>query len=288
MLPESQLRIVFAQRNCNWLQAFDGDLDTSHFSFLHVGGLKAEDVPDDQIGRHLLVNRAPECEFAPTDYGAMYGAVRGAGEGRNYWRVCHYLFPFWTMPPTGPLRANANVRAWVPMDDTHTMFVSISWTGTMQSFGPRKDGTPVPGHVGRFVHRPNGAGWYERWRLAEDASNDYGQDRAMQRTESYTGITGIHLQDQAITESMGEITDFSFEHMAPSDVMVAQCRKRLLAAVRAHKKNGAVPPGADDPQLARGARGGEFLASAGHDLKRAYADQVKAAVDPTGTLIAAE
>jgi hypothetical protein len=191
------------------------------------------------------------------------------------------------MPPTGIFSNNAVARGWVPMDDTHTMFISVSWTGTTQGLGPRKDGTPIPGHVGMMAHRPNGTGWYERWRLADDAANDYGIDRAMQKNDSFSGITGIHLQDQAITESMGEITDFGFEHMAPSDVMVTQCRKRLIAAARAHRKSGAVPPGVDDPELFRGTRGGEFLAPANYDLRRAYREQVKTSADPSGTLLAA-
>ena len=30
--------ISFVQRECNWLQALEGDIDTSHFGFLHAGG----------------------------------------------------------------------------------------------------------------------------------------------------------------------------------------------------------------------------------------------------------
>src|SRR5580693_2166046 len=39
LLPESDLQIVFAQRECNWLQALEGDIDTSHFGFLHAGSV---------------------------------------------------------------------------------------------------------------------------------------------------------------------------------------------------------------------------------------------------------
>ena len=41
LLPESDLAITFTQRECNWLQALEGDIDTSHFSFLHVGSRAA-------------------------------------------------------------------------------------------------------------------------------------------------------------------------------------------------------------------------------------------------------
>ena len=43
-------------------------------------------------------------------------------------------------------------------------------------------------------------------------------DREMQRTQSFTGIEGIHVQDQCVTESMGAIVDRSLEHLAPSDI----------------------------------------------------------------------
>ena len=64
--------------------------------------------------------------------------------------------------------------------------------------------------------------------------NDWGMDRAAQRSKAiYSGIDGIHLQDQAITESMGPIVDHACEHLAPSDQMITRTRRRLLMAARA-------------------------------------------------------
>jgi phenylpropionate dioxygenase-like ring-hydroxylating dioxygenase large terminal subunit len=291
-LPKAELRITFAMRECNWLQALEGDIDTSHFSFLHLGALKPEELPEDQVGRWVVESRTPEFAVETTKYGLIYGAHRPADPGETYWRIAQYLFPFWTMPPTGPFSNNIHTRAWIPMDDTHVMFVSMMWTNGYQSLGPRKDGTPVPGHVGGIEHLlPNTSDWYGRWRLKGNARNDYLIDRDKQRRmETYSGIHGIHLQDQAITESMGEITDFSFEHMAPSDVMVLRTRKRMLDAVRAHQKNrdASVLPGHGDPQLFKGLRGGEFVAPDNYDLMGAYRHAVQKSADPTGTLMAAE
>jgi len=39
--------------------------------------------------------------------------------------------------------------------------------------------------------------------LTHHKDNDYLIDREAQRKESFTGIAGIHQQDQAVTESMG-------------------------------------------------------------------------------------
>ena len=54
-------------------------------------------------------------------------------------------------------------------------------------------------------YQPNSTDWYGRWRPAANAANDYLIDREAQRNDViYTGITHIHMQDQAITESMGD------------------------------------------------------------------------------------
>jgi phenylpropionate dioxygenase-like ring-hydroxylating dioxygenase large terminal subunit len=42
--PPEETELRAWQRQCNWLQALDGDIDTSHFSFLHTGKIGAEDI----------------------------------------------------------------------------------------------------------------------------------------------------------------------------------------------------------------------------------------------------
>ena len=59
LLPEDELQITFAQRECNWLQALEGDIDTSHFGFLHAGSVDPENVPADNLIRWTVANRAP-------------------------------------------------------------------------------------------------------------------------------------------------------------------------------------------------------------------------------------
>ena len=44
LLPDSEVSLNFTQRECNWLQALEGDIDTSHFSWLHVGSVRPEQV----------------------------------------------------------------------------------------------------------------------------------------------------------------------------------------------------------------------------------------------------
>jgi phthalate 4,5-dioxygenase oxygenase subunit len=95
--------------------------------------------------------------------------------------------------------------------------------------------------------------------MVANASNDYQVDRELQKKDSYTGITGIHLQDQAITESMGHIYDRSHEHLATSDSMIIRTRRRLIEAAKALRDAGVVPPGVDDPEVYAVRTGGVIL-----------------------------
>ena len=90
------------------------------------------------------------------------------------------------------------------------------------------------------------------------AANDYGIDRDVQRTQSFTGIDGIHLQDQAITESMGPIVDRSQEHLGTSDAMIIRTRRRLMRAAL-DLRAGVTPPAVDNPELYRQRSGGVIL-----------------------------
>ena len=37
MLPDQETVVTAIQRDCNWLQGLEGDIDTSHLGFLHLG-----------------------------------------------------------------------------------------------------------------------------------------------------------------------------------------------------------------------------------------------------------
>jgi len=280
MLPESELQISLVQRECNWLQGLEGDIDTSHFGFLHTGNIDPDDLPEDNLLRYTVINRAPEYEVAETKTGTMYCAYRDAEAGRKYWRFANFLFPFWTQTPQGSFD-RVNTRAWVPMDDTHTMFVSLSWRGSPPSMRGLRGGRPVPGARPGFDYLPNSTDWYGRWRLAQNPSNDWMIDRAAQKSGAiYTGIASIHGQDQAVTESMGPIIDHDFEHLGPSDAMITRTRRRLLRAARAFRKEATVPPGVDNPEIYFEVRSGDFLTDAGIGWRDAYAREMRAAIRP--------
>jgi hypothetical protein len=180
-----------------------------------------------------------------------------------------------------------HARGWVPLDDGHTMFVFIWWKHAKSAQAlPQptfKDGTPIGGTGrGGIKMLPNTTDWLGRWRMAMNEDNDWGMDRdAQRRNKIYSGIDGIHLQDQAITESMGPVTDFGFEHLAPSDQMITRTRRRLLLAARALRDTGERPASVDDPGVYRAARSGYFTAPGDQaPWQDVYARTLAAAVHP--------
>jgi hypothetical protein len=172
-----------------------------------------------------------------------------------------------------------HARAWVPLDDCHTMFCFMWWKrGASAMSQPQpsfKDGTPIGGTGRRNTFLPNTTDWLGRWRLAANPGNDWGMDHAAQRDGViYSGIDGIHLQDQAITESMEPITSHEFEHLAPSDQMITRTRRRLLLAARALRGQRVLPPGVEDAKVYRGARSGYFVSADENPWQELYAKQL--------------
>jgi phthalate 4,5-dioxygenase len=289
LLAEDDRVQFFVQRRCNWLQALEGDIDTAHFGYLHMGSVDPAELADDDMLRYTVMNRAPEYHVADAPWGTTYAAYRPAEPGRTYWRFANFMFPFWTQTPQGDFSAHVGARAWVPMDDEHTMFLHLHWKASARRTPFKKrDGTPLLDVTQTNDYEPNGTGWYERWRLAAHEGNDWQIDRRSQCSgRSYTGLATIHLQDQAITESMGGISDHAVEHLGPSDRMITRTRRRLLTAARALAK-GAAPPGVDDPAVFMQARSGYFVTDAGLDWREAFARQVAAAARPAALPQAAE
>jgi nitrite reductase/ring-hydroxylating ferredoxin subunit len=260
MLPEGAWTATAILRECNWVQATEGDIDTSHLGFLHLGGIPVEAATPGTFSQYALQDRCPRYEVAETDYGTVYGAYRPAEADSYYWRVAHFLFPCYTMPPVGLLGLKIVARAWVPMDDGHTMFFSMGPTRPVGR-GPQQDPPAVMGGAtfGLPPFLPNTTDWYGRWRLAANAGNDYRIDRAKQRAGDFTGIQGIHLQDQCITESMGPVIDRAKERLGTSDTMIIRTRQRLLTAAKALRDDGTTPPGVDRPEAYRVRAGGILL-----------------------------
>ncbi len=275
---EGDIEFEWAQRECNYLQSLEGDIDTSHLAFLHLGSIEPDDLRDDDTMKYVVANRVPQFEVTETPWGTSYCATKVADNGERYLRFANFIFPFWTQAPQGEFATNVMARAWVPMDDTHTMSVTMLWKKRPQSFMPMRDGSDLPG-AAELQLQPNTTDWLGRFRTVQNMANDYQIDREAQRSgRIFCGIENIGVQDQAVTESMGEITDRAREHLVPSDLMIARTRRRLLQAARAFEATGKLPPGVDDPGIYRMARSGDMLVPSHASWKETYASQIESAV----------
>jgi phenylpropionate dioxygenase-like ring-hydroxylating dioxygenase large terminal subunit len=269
LLPRGQYAIQKALRECNWFQGLEGDIDTSHLSFLHLGAVQPGDTKPGSFDYYNVVDRAPRYEVADTPFGTSYGAYRPAHDDQHYWRIAHFLFPFYTMIPTGILGTQVLVRAWVPMDDEHLMFWSIGVPRSREgaaaaggAAGMSANGRSVAAagtRAGGFEFLPDTSDWLGKFRLVQNKDNDYLIDREAQKKDSFTGIAGIHQQDQAVTESMGPIIDRTEEHLGSSDAMIIRTRRRAITAAKALRDRGTVPPGVEDPTVYRCRSGGVML-----------------------------
>ncbi|HEX5368265.1 MAG TPA: Rieske 2Fe-2S domain-containing protein [Dehalococcoidia bacterium] len=262
LVGEGVVRYTLTMRECNYMQALEGDIDTSHLCFLHLGANSWQEQQPGSFEYYALKDRAPRYDVIETPYGTSYGAYRPAEADTYYWRTAHFLFPFYTMIPSGTLGKQVLIRAWVPLDDETTMY----W-GMMVRFeadSPRvlnRDGSKVaPQRPRDNGLLPNTTDWLGRFRLRQNADNDYEIDREKQRRGgNFTGLDNVPLEDQAITESMGPIYRRTGEHLGTSDVMIIRTRRRLINAAKAMRDLGTPPPAVDGPGLYRIRSGGIIL-----------------------------
>jgi hypothetical protein len=247
---------VFASKriqDCNWFQAMEGGIDSSHISFLHApldhtDSDIAEDMDRVSFGVGAAVqtgDRAPRFDVVDTDYGALIGARRTQPDGRWLWRVTQFLLPFYTMPPVGIGEKVVQSHIWVPMDDTHVINWMVTWhlerPLTREEIALHIEGKGA--HVCDYA--PETSEPYGDVRTAANRDNDYFMDWDAHRTRMFCGIPGFGVQDQAIQESQGPIVDRSRERLGTSDTAIIQVRKRLMNAARAFHERGEAAPGGD-------------------------------------------
>ena len=73
--------------------------------------------------------------------------------------------------------------------------------------------------------------------------NDYMIDRAAQKSgRTYSGVSGIAMQDASVQESMGPIQDRTKENLVSTDNAIIMARHRLRQSALALQK-GVAPPG---------------------------------------------
>jgi hypothetical protein len=244
--PEHVYPPLVMLEECNWVQALEGDIDSSHIDYVH-----AKLRPDGKQRGTFHRDKRPRLELLPTDYGACYSARRRWDVDGLYWhRVTQFVMPFFSMiAASDPNLVSA--RAWVPLDDNYNL--QIMMRGRLDR--------PVTEQEREQVCNPFAAwgGYLEptsdpqtRYYTKANIHNDYLVDHRLAKSELMIGIPFlVNLQDRAMTETMGPIYDRTQEHLGTTDAMVIYVRQRLIDAARALRDESVVPANVDDPTLCR-------------------------------------
>ena len=243
-VPRTQSFVSKRSQECNWLQALEGGIDSSHVSFLHSGALERDPLFKGARGnKYNLSDLKPVFDVVPADGGLFIGVRRNAEDDQYYWRITPWILPSFTMvPPRGdhPLHGHF----WVPIDDHN------NWAWSFD-YHPTRDLTPTEVQAmkdGEGVHVRYIPGTY---RPLENKDNDYMMDRAAQKAGiSFSGIRGIAMQDASLQESMGPIQNRTREHLVSTDNGIIMARQRLMKAAKALAEKNEAPSGTD-PKVQR-------------------------------------
>ena len=240
--PDSHRHIIKMVAEGNYLQFAEGDIDSSHVSFLH-STLDSKPPPGSRITPFAFQDRSPRWTVKPTDYGLMLAAQRDAGPDDYSWRINQWLLPFATMiaaPEDAPFTTNIRV----PIDDEHSMQFRV-WTHPDRPLTVAEQSNARAGVI--FPELIPGT-----FETAANRSNNYLINRDEQRHRTFTGIKAIPVQDLAVTQEQGPgpIADRSLEKLTSSDIAIVAMRKRMLDSVKA-LMNGVEPLEARNGQAYR-------------------------------------
>jgi phthalate 4,5-dioxygenase len=249
-LPPERVLATKMHSTCNWMQAMEGNMDTSHISWLHQFNAAA-DIPDDGSDKpgypsnpiswkFWLHDRAPRLEVEDTWYGFKYVGIRTTPNGHTHVRMSAFCYPYITVIATVPFGVMQGV--FVPIDDYNTARYLINTRPIDNSGGV--GGAPLFS-VSPFTMARSEAdnGIVPRKYTAE---NDYGIDREEQRTTTYSGVKEFVSQDLMVTESMGPIYDRTQERLGTSDKAIIRMRRLLIAAAKKVAEGGEPPATSPD------------------------------------------
>jgi phenylpropionate dioxygenase-like ring-hydroxylating dioxygenase large terminal subunit len=254
-VPENQLQHSHKGiYQCNFMQALEGELDTTHVYFLH-SRLDPQGAPS--YGLYAPDRRA-RLEIVDTNYGVMYAARRSEEVDEvYYWRTTQFLFPIYGMFPGGGEDGTVPLSMYVPIDDEHTLHWGLWWhpSEAMARFGKpaqqkMNDTGALIGGVGPMKPHQTGK-FFPDWWPEACMENDFLMNAEVKKTKSFTGIASVRMQDDAVITSMGPIMDRTREHLGTADATIIRVRRRMLEAARAFHERGVTPPGVNYPELYR-------------------------------------
>jgi phthalate 4,5-dioxygenase len=223
-------------QECNYLQAMEGGIDSSHVPFLHAADLNRDPMFKGAKGNEYTErDRMPYFDVKEFDGGLLIGARRNADNDRYYWRITPWIVPWYTLiPPRAghPLGGHA----WVPIDDEHCWAWSLNYFPHKPLAQEQREAM----EAGKGIHGRAIPGTYIP--LA-NKSNDYMIDREAQAAGlTFSGVDGFAMQDAAVQESMGSIQDRTKENLVTTDNGVIFARRMLLRLARANREGKPLSP----------------------------------------------
>ncbi len=238
-LPEGHVHASKRIQQCNWLQAMEGGLDSIHSSWLHRYSVGEDPLLKRDPLSAALLKADTRPVFMPVESPAgLYIATRrNADADQHYWRVTQWLMPCFNLFP--PYAGNPHGgHAWVPIDDDHCWTFSVDYRPDR----PLSDADIAAMEAGAGIHVALPP---DSFLPAAHLGNDYLIDRVAQvARRSFSGVMSVPIQDAAVQESMGAITNRSREHLVSTDNGIIKTRQRLLAAMN-QVERGESPPGRD-------------------------------------------
>jgi hypothetical protein len=239
MVPAANRFISKRWQECNWLQAMEGGIDSSHVSFLHRFTMKVDPMFKGATRSHEynLRDLAPQFEVVDSPGGLYIGARRNAENDRYYWRITQFVMPSFTLiPPRGDHPIGGH--CWVPIDDENCWAWSSNHHATRALTREEREAM----EAGKGIHTPLIPGTF---RPVANKDNDYLMDRQAQKEgRTFSGVEGFAMQDASVQESMGPIQDRTKENLVPTDKGIIMARRLLVAAAEGVMK-GLQPRGVD-------------------------------------------
>ena len=262
-LPAARRYVTKQLIECNWAQVIEGDLDTSHFSFLHM---PAPSVPsnenpyapaDERRLRWIRNDPMPKFQILDHDVGFVVGGARAADEDEVYWRMTQFMLPsHGTGPSTMPGETYFGFTV-VPIGDTACWIYCYGWNPE-RDIGPEERAKFKKGHG---IIAETGPDYVP----LRNRSNEFQIDRHVQKTATFTGVKGLAEQDLMVQQSQGLIADRTRETLTATDAAVVKFRRTLLGAAK------ALAAGEEPPQPWRAdsycTRPGSWFAAEGVDFE---------------------
>ena len=248
--PADEIVVSEIIMDCNWMQAQEGSIDSSHVGILHLdtlatmgsgprsvgsfdfagepwdldmqvpGGARREPGQAPRPGVWPSEDNAPRIELENTPFGFHYAAIRDVTDepGKVYVRVTAFVMPY-----TSLIGGSNGAVIVVPRDD-----YTCSTIGVFR-LPPGTDPAAAAERARRGI---DPAVWgpepeNRRLRLPK-------QDReAMAAGRSFAGFRGGNrVQDGAVQMSSGRMYDRAKEHLVPADLAIIRLRRMFADSIR--------------------------------------------------------